>query len=217
MPRVYSATGAVRQSLSGSSSPNGDFARTIVRQSSYSALSVLIGEPLPAPGRELAPIAAKAEKDMCLLATRPNGSLLLRLGDGTEESHGGVKKRSTHCAVHRRKVRGRCREASAERRRRCRRSRERAWPCQETIFARVDHEHATAPLRLSLIPKRRMLRGAEGGGEENGQSPASTSATCRASCNQQSDIPRRTQTWLRAFGTFRGAECGGGATASSAR
>ena len=67
--------------------PNGDFARTIVRQLLYSAfvdpwwrLAVQSTEP------RLAAIAAKAEKESAY-HLRHAAEWLIRLGDGTDESH----------------------------------------------------------------------------------------------------------------------------------
>jgi ring-1,2-phenylacetyl-CoA epoxidase subunit PaaC len=67
--------------------PNGDFARTIVRQVLYSAFAHLFWREL-AGSRDatLAAIAAKAEKEAAY-HLRHASEWLIRLGDGTEESH----------------------------------------------------------------------------------------------------------------------------------
>ena len=67
--------------------PNGDFARTIVRQFFYSAFS----EPywramMKSKDATLAAIAAKSEKESAY-HLRHTSEWMIRLGDGTEESH----------------------------------------------------------------------------------------------------------------------------------
>jgi ring-1,2-phenylacetyl-CoA epoxidase subunit PaaC len=67
--------------------PNGDYGRTIVRQFLFDAWSVLLLEELQrASHTELAGIAAKAYKE-ARYHVRHSGEWVLRLGDGTEESH----------------------------------------------------------------------------------------------------------------------------------
>ncbi len=67
--------------------PNGDYGRTIVRQFLFDAWSVLLLEGLQrAAHTELAGIAAKAHKE-ARYHVRHSGEWVLRLGDGTEESH----------------------------------------------------------------------------------------------------------------------------------
>jgi len=67
--------------------PNGDYGRTIVRQFLFDAWSVLLLERLQRSSHvELAGIAAKAYKE-ARYHVRHSGEWLLRLGDGTEESH----------------------------------------------------------------------------------------------------------------------------------
>lgn len=67
--------------------PNGDFGRTIVRQFLFGAWSVLLLDGLQrATHSELAGIAAKAHKE-ARYHVRHSGEWVLRLGDGTEESH----------------------------------------------------------------------------------------------------------------------------------
>ena len=67
--------------------PNGDFGRTIVRQFLFDAWSVLLLEKLQgAAHAELAGIAGKAYKE-ARYHVRHSGEWVLRLGDGTEESH----------------------------------------------------------------------------------------------------------------------------------
>ncbi len=68
--------------------PNGDYGRTIVRQFLFDAWSVLLLDRLQrAAHAELAGIAAKAHKE-ARYHVRHSGEWVLRLGDGTEESHG---------------------------------------------------------------------------------------------------------------------------------
>jgi ring-1,2-phenylacetyl-CoA epoxidase subunit PaaC len=67
--------------------PNGDYGRTIVRQFLFDAWSVLQSEQLQrAAHAELAGIAAKAHKE-ARYHVRHSGEWVLRLGDGTDESH----------------------------------------------------------------------------------------------------------------------------------
>ncbi len=67
--------------------PNGDYGRTIVRQFLFDAWSVLLLDHLQrAAYTELAGIAAKAYKE-ARYHVRHSGEWVLRLGDGTEESH----------------------------------------------------------------------------------------------------------------------------------
>jgi ring-1,2-phenylacetyl-CoA epoxidase subunit PaaC len=71
--------------------PNGDYGRTIVRQFLFDAWSVLHLEQLQrAKHPELAGIAAKAHKE-ARYHVRHSGEWVLRLGDGTEESHRRVQ------------------------------------------------------------------------------------------------------------------------------
>ena len=67
--------------------PNGDFGRTIVRQFLFGAWSVLLLDGLEgAAHAEVAGIAAKAHKE-ARYHVRHSGAWVMRLGDGTEESH----------------------------------------------------------------------------------------------------------------------------------
>lgn len=67
--------------------PNGDYGRTIMRQFLFDAWSVLLLEKLErAAHAELAGIAAKAHKE-ARYHLRHSGEWVLRLGDGTDESH----------------------------------------------------------------------------------------------------------------------------------
>jgi ring-1,2-phenylacetyl-CoA epoxidase subunit PaaC len=67
--------------------PNGDFAVTIVRQFLYSAFAVPFWQALAGSRDEtLAAIAAKAEKEAAY-HLRHAAEWLIRLGDGTDESH----------------------------------------------------------------------------------------------------------------------------------
>jgi ring-1,2-phenylacetyl-CoA epoxidase subunit PaaC len=72
--------------------PNGDFAHTIVRQVLYSAFADPFWAEL-ARSRDatLSAIAAKAEKEAAY-HLRHAGEWLIRLGDGTEESHGRAQQ-----------------------------------------------------------------------------------------------------------------------------
>jgi ring-1,2-phenylacetyl-CoA epoxidase subunit PaaC len=68
--------------------PNGDFARTILRQFMYAVHSRLLFEAMGGSADEtLAAIAGKAVKEMAYHA-RHAGEWVVRLGDGTDESHG---------------------------------------------------------------------------------------------------------------------------------
>jgi len=67
--------------------PNGDYGRTIMRQFLFDAWSVLLLERLErASHAELAGIAAKAYKE-ARYHLRHSGEWVIRLGDGTDESH----------------------------------------------------------------------------------------------------------------------------------
>ncbi len=67
--------------------PKGDFAFTMVRQFLFDAYSYLLYEELQkSKHQELAGIAAKAFKEICY-HLRHSRQWMLRLGDGTEESH----------------------------------------------------------------------------------------------------------------------------------
>jgi ring-1,2-phenylacetyl-CoA epoxidase subunit PaaC len=67
--------------------PNGDFARTIVRQFFYSAFADLYWRAMMASkDATLAAIAAKSEKESAY-HLRHSSEWTIRLGDGTEESH----------------------------------------------------------------------------------------------------------------------------------
>jgi ring-1,2-phenylacetyl-CoA epoxidase subunit PaaC len=66
--------------------PNGDFACTIARVFLYSAYIDPYWRALAASGSELAPIAAKAAKESAY-HLRHSAEWLIRLGDGTDESH----------------------------------------------------------------------------------------------------------------------------------
>jgi ring-1,2-phenylacetyl-CoA epoxidase subunit PaaC len=67
--------------------PNGDFAATIVRQFLFSAFAQPFWRRLAASrDATLAAIAAKSEKEAAY-HLRHTGEWLIRLGDGTEESH----------------------------------------------------------------------------------------------------------------------------------
>lgn len=67
--------------------PNGDFAATMVRQLFYAAFKHPFYEALTrSQDRQLADIAGKAVKEMAY-HVRHAGEWVIRLGDGTEESH----------------------------------------------------------------------------------------------------------------------------------
>src|SRR5215510_2778712 len=66
--------------------PNGDFARTIVRQFFYSAFADLYWRAMMmSPDETLSAIAAKSEKESAY-HLRHSSEWMLRLGDGTDES-----------------------------------------------------------------------------------------------------------------------------------
>ncbi len=67
--------------------PNGDFAQTMLRQLLYAAYARSLYAGMEQAGEgELAAIAAKAEREMAY-HVRHCGEWVVRLGDGTEESH----------------------------------------------------------------------------------------------------------------------------------
>jgi ring-1,2-phenylacetyl-CoA epoxidase subunit PaaC len=68
--------------------PNGDFARTMVRQFFYAAFADLYWRAMMrSTDATLAAIAAKSEKESAY-HLRHSSEWIVRLGDGTEESHG---------------------------------------------------------------------------------------------------------------------------------
>jgi ring-1,2-phenylacetyl-CoA epoxidase subunit PaaC len=67
--------------------PNGDFARTMTRQFFYSVFADLYWRAMmKSPDATLAAIAAKSEKESAY-HVRHSSEWMVRLGDGTEESH----------------------------------------------------------------------------------------------------------------------------------
>src|SRR5712675_494521 len=67
--------------------PNGDFARTIVRQFFYAGFADLYWRAMmKSEDATLAPIAAKSEKESAY-HLRHSSEWMVRLGDGTDESH----------------------------------------------------------------------------------------------------------------------------------
>src|SRR5205814_2529969 len=67
--------------------PNGDFARTIVRQFFYAAFADLYWRAMmQSKDATLAAIAAKSEKESAY-HLRHSSEWIVRLGDGTDESH----------------------------------------------------------------------------------------------------------------------------------
>ncbi len=96
--------------------PNGDFAQTMVRQLLYSAFAHPYFEALTrSKDATLAAIAAKAVKEMAY-HLRHSAEWIIRLGDGTDESH----RRAQTCArrtlaLYRRIVRDRSDRARADR------------------------------------------------------------------------------------------------------
>jgi len=67
--------------------PNGDFARTVMRQVFYATYAELVFEQMiKGQQDDLAAIAAKGQKEMAY-HVRHAGEWVVRLGDGTDESH----------------------------------------------------------------------------------------------------------------------------------
>jgi ring-1,2-phenylacetyl-CoA epoxidase subunit PaaC len=76
--------------------PNGDFARTMVRQFFYSAFADLYWRAMMKSGdMALAAIAAKSEKESAY-HLRHTSEWIIRLGDGTEESHARAQAAIDH-------------------------------------------------------------------------------------------------------------------------
>ncbi|MFI5803417.1 1,2-phenylacetyl-CoA epoxidase subunit PaaC [Streptomyces sp. NPDC051561] len=71
--------------------PNGDFAHTIARQLYFSTYQHLLHGQLAAGESEFAPLAAKAVKETAYHRDHAE-QWTLRLGDGTEESHGRIQR-----------------------------------------------------------------------------------------------------------------------------
>ena len=103
--------------------PNGDFARTILRQFFYDAYAVELWSRLTAstdPG--LAGVAAKADKES-RYHLRHSSGWVVRLGDGTDESHRRIQ------------------EALAQ-----------LWPYAGEAFIDDDADRAAAELGLAPLP-----------------------------------------------------------------
>jgi len=82
--------------LAGTSASDRDFATTLVRNFLYSALMVLVWDKLQhAPHAQLAAIAAKSLKEV-RYHLRHSRDWLLRMGDGTTESHGRAQAAINH-------------------------------------------------------------------------------------------------------------------------
>ena len=76
--------------------PNGDFARTMVRQFFYAALADLYWRAMmQSKDATLAAIAAKSEKESAY-HVRHCSEWIVRLGDGTEESHARAQDAIDH-------------------------------------------------------------------------------------------------------------------------
>src|SRR5271154_3173996 len=76
--------------------PNGDFARTMVRQFFYSAFADLYWRAMmKSTDATLAAIAAKSEKESAY-HLRHSSEWVVRLGDGTEESHARAQAAIDH-------------------------------------------------------------------------------------------------------------------------
>ncbi len=82
--------------LAGTSASDRDFATTLVRNFLYSALMVLVWDKLQhAPHEQLAAIAAKSLKEV-RYHLRHSRDWLLRMGDGTAESHARAQAAVNH-------------------------------------------------------------------------------------------------------------------------
>ena len=82
--------------LAGTSASDRDFATTLVRNFLYSTLMVLVWDKLQhAPHAQLAAIAAKSLKEV-RYHLRHSRDWLLRMGDGTAESHGRAQAAVNH-------------------------------------------------------------------------------------------------------------------------
>jgi len=82
--------------LAGTSASDRDFATTLIRNFLYSALMVLVWDKLQhAPHAQLAAIAAKSLKEV-RYHLRHSRDWLLRMGDGTAESHGRAQAAINH-------------------------------------------------------------------------------------------------------------------------
>lgn len=67
--------------------PNGDFGQTLMRQFLFDAWQhVMLGKLIHSTDKRIADIAEKASKEVAYLLER-SSDLVVRLGDGTEESH----------------------------------------------------------------------------------------------------------------------------------
>ena len=96
--------------------PNGDFARTMVRQFFYAAFADLYWRAMmKSSDATLAAIAAKSEKESAY-HLRHSSEWMVRLGDGTEESHRRAQDRDRRSlGLYRRDVCGRRERARPDR------------------------------------------------------------------------------------------------------
>ncbi len=93
---VYFRDGIEYKNLLLVEQPNGDFARTIIRQFLYDAFGVLLYEALQRSSfAPLSGIAQKAVKEL-RYHLRHSSQWVLRLGDGTDESHRRAHEALTH-------------------------------------------------------------------------------------------------------------------------
>ena len=103
--------------------PNGDFGHTIVRQVLFDAYQIELYERLQRSTDErLAAIAAKAVKET-RYHLRYSASWLVRLGDGTEESHARVQQ-----------------------------ALDRLWPYTRELFDATDADHELASAGVAPLP-----------------------------------------------------------------
>ena len=112
--------------------PNGDFARTMVRQFFYATFADLYWRAMMrSTDATLAAIAAKSEKESAY-HVRHSSEWIVRLGDGTEESHTRAQASDRRTlGLHRRDVRRRRQRARPDRCRHRDRSRDVAFAMAE--------------------------------------------------------------------------------------
>ena len=156
--------------LSGYAKAGLDYATTIVRNFLYSALMALLWEALEkSADADLAAIAAKSQKEV-RYHLRHSRDWLVRLGDGTDESHARTQAALDHLLPYTQEFWAGSPAESAADCRRHRRRPERAESrlgCHRRCRARRGHAAAPAtrrlrsrgqaghPLRASRLPARR--------------------------------------------------------------
>ena len=188
--------------------PNGDFARTMVRQFFYAAFADLYWRAMmKSSDPTLAAIAAKSEKESAY-HLRHSSEWMVRLGDGTEESHRRAQTRDRRSLglyrrdVSRRRQRARpdrCRHRDRSRRscirngsRRCpASSTKRHWRCRKaTGCSRAAATAGTASISAISSANCSRCRGRFRGRHGDRRAQRCRSAPARLGCGRASGRSR---------------------------